>query len=147
MRCAFVIVSAVAWLAAIATPVMAQRAWLQEREIRAELTDVQLSGLYPSNVAWTELIRPDGTSDYTEGGEHRPGRWSISGELYCFLYSLPHQGGCFRVVRHSSNCYELYTASVGGVAPPTPPPASAMSWNGRMWRESERATCDEKPIS
>ncbi len=133
--------------ALLALPAMAQRGWMQEREIRAELTHVMLSGLYPSNIAWVEQINPDGTTDYQEGKERRPGRWSVTGELYCFTYSQPHQGGCFRVVRHSANCYELYTVSIGGVAPSPPPPASAMSWNGRMWRETERATCEEKPIS
>ena len=125
----------------------AQRGWMQEGEIRAELTRLKLSGLYPSNVAWAEDVRADGTTDYFEGAERRPGRWTVSGELYCFIYQLPHQGGCFRVVRHSANCYELYTASIGGETPATPPPASAMSWNGRMWREAEKATCEEKPIS
>lgn len=126
---------------------MAQRGWMQEAEIRAELTNVRLTGLYPNNVVWAEQIHSDGTTDYEEAEERRPGRWTVSGELYCFVYALSHQGGCFRIVRHSANCYELYTASIGGVAPSPPPPASAMSWNGRMWREAERGTCDEKPIS
>lgn len=125
----------------------ALRAWMQEAEIRTELTDRRITGLYPSNVAWTEQINPDGTTDYMEGKERRPGRWTVTGELYCFVYALPHQGGCFRIVKHSANCYELYTASIGGIAPEPPPPASAMSWNGRMWREAEPATCQEKPIS
>ena len=95
----------------------------------------------------TRLIKPDGTTDYEEGKERRPGRWNVAGELYCFVYALERQGGCFRIVRHSANCYELYTASIGGVAPSPPPPATAMSWNGRMWRETERGTCEEKPVS
>lgn len=134
-------------LQAMIGPAWAQRTWMQEAEIVKELTGVRLTGLYPSNVAWTEDIHPDGTTDYSEGQERRPGRWRVEGELYCFVYAQPQQGGCFRVVRFSANCYELYTASIGGYAPSPPPPASAMSWNGRMWRETERGTCDEKPIS
>jgi hypothetical protein len=138
---------ALATLSAIALPAAAQRGWMQEDQIRSELTSVRLTGLYPSNVAWTEDIKPDGSTDYVEAADRRPGTWTISGELYCFVYAMPHQGGCFRVVKQSANCYELYTASIGGIAPSPPPPASAMSWNGRMWRDADRGTCDEKPIS
>ena len=123
------------------------RGWMGDAQIRAELVGVQLSGIYPSRVAWTELIKPDGTSDYREGKDSRPGRWSVNGELFCFIYALPQQGGCFRIVKHSLNCYELYTATIGGEAPTIPPPAVNMSWNGRMWREAEPATCEEKPVS
>jgi hypothetical protein len=120
---------------------------MQETEIRTQLTNVRLTGLYPSNIAWSEQINADGTTDYLEANERRPGRWTVAGELYCFVYAEPHLGGCFRIVRQSANCYELYTASIGGVAPSPPPPAVAMSWNGRMWRDGEPGTCDEKPIS
>jgi hypothetical protein len=134
-------------LVAAAGPSAAMRTWMQAPEIRAELTNRKLAGIYPSQVAWSELIRADGTTDYEEGRERRPGRWSVEGELFCFVYALPQQGGCFRIVKHSPNCYELYTASIGGKAPMPPPPASNMSWNGRMWRDSERTTCEDKIVS
>jgi hypothetical protein len=134
-------------VACAAAPAEAQRRWMQEGEIRAEVTGVHLEGVYPSKVEWHEIVRPDGTTDYYEGSERRPGRWDVKGELFCFVYALPQHGGCFRVVRHSSNCYEIYTASLGGIPPVQPPPATAMAWNGRMWRKTEPYTCDEKPIS
>lgn len=133
--------------ASAAGPAEAQRRWMQEQEIRAEVTNVHLEGIYPTKVPWHEVVRADGTTDYYEGSERRPGRWDVKGELYCFVYALPQHGGCFRVVRHSYNCYEIYTASIGGMPPAEPPPASAMSWNGRMWRKTEPYTCEEKPIS
>ena len=113
----------------------------------AELTGLTLAGIYPSNVAWSEVIDVNGASDYEEQGQRRRGRWSIAGELFCFEYAQPIHGGCFRVVKHSANCYELYTASIGGHMPMTPPPASSMSWNGRMWRDAQKTTCNEAPIS
>ena len=89
----------------------------------------------------------NGTTDYEEGADRRPGRWNVAGELFCFIYAQPQQGGCFRIVKHSANCYELYTASIGGEPPAAPPPAASMSWNGRMWRDAMPPTCEEKPIS
>jgi hypothetical protein len=128
-------------------PALALRAWMQEAQIRSELIGLRLVGIYPSGVAWNELIRPDGTTDYEERGERRPGHWNVAGELFCFVYTRQSQGGCFRVVKHGANCYELYTASIGGQVPAEPPPARNMSWNGRMWRDGERSTCEEKNIS
>lgn len=136
-----------AWVTVAGAETQASRGWMQETEIRDELTGRRVAGVYPSKVAWAEQIAADGTTDYEEGSERRPGRWHIAGELFCFIYALPHQGGCFRVVRHSPNCYELYTASIGGHTPSPPPPATQMSWNGRMWRDTERSTCEEKIVS
>lgn len=139
--------AAYALAALLASPGIAARGWMQAAEMEKELTGLKLAGIYPSNVAWTELISADGTSDYEEDGQRRQGRWSIAGELFCFEYALAIHGGCFRVVKHSANCYELYTASLGGHMPRTPPPAASMSWNGRMWRDTEKTTCNEAPIS
>lgn len=141
-----VLVIAISTLAS-ASASWAQRGWMQQPEIIDELTNLRLTGLYPTNVPWSEQINADGTTDYVEGNERRPGTWYVQGELYCFAYALPHQGGCFRIVKHSPNCYELYTVSIGNVGPASPPPASAMAWNGRMWRESEPGTCGDKPVS
>lgn len=123
------------------------RVWMQDAQLRAELTGVKLAGIYPGGLSWSEVVSNDGTTDYEEPNTRRAGRWTIAGELYCFIYAVPSQGGCFRVVKHSANCYELYTASIGGEPPAQPPPAAAMSWNGRMWRDAERTSCDEKITS
>lgn len=147
MRRCVGVLAVLAGIATMSVPSAAMRTWMQEPEIRAELTNRKLAGIYPSQVAWSELINADGTTDYEEGRERRPGRWSVEGELFCFVYALPHQGGCFRIVKQSPNCYELYTASIGGQAPSPPPLASTMSWNGRMWRDAERATCEDKILS
>ena len=125
----------------------AVRAWMQAPEMQAELVGVKLAGVYPSGVEWTEEIAADGSSDYLERGERRRGKWTIAGELFCFEYAVLIQGGCFRVVKHGPNCFELYTASIGGAVPRVPPPTESMSWNGRMWREAERSSCEDKITS
>jgi hypothetical protein len=132
---------------ALAHAAGAVRGWMQSAEMNAELVGVKLAGVYPSGVAWTEEIAADGSSDYLERGERRRGKWAISGELFCFEYTVLIQGGCFRVVKFGTNCYELYTASIGGAVPATPPPAESMAWNGRMWREQDRSSCEDKITS
>ena len=111
----------------------------------AAFADQQLSGVYPSGVPWSELIRSDGTSDYREGGNRREGVWWMRGDDFCFRYGIPLSGGCFRVVRIGANCYELYAVNPGEV--PAPGPQTGASWNGRMWRDNTAPTCDEKPTS
>ena len=145
-RCVPFLISA---LLAVGMPTGAHaiRGWMQAPEMRVELVGGKLAGVYPSGVEWTEQIAADGSSDYLERGERRLGKWTIAGELFCFEYKVLIQGGCFRVVKHGPNCYELYTASIGGAVPPTPPSAESMSWNGRMWREGERSSCEDKNIS
>ena len=149
MRIRIVLALAIAGLAGIglACPASAARGWMQAAEMQADLVGVKLAGVYPTGVEWTEHIATDGSSDYLERGERRRGKWAIAGELFCFEYKVLIQGGCFRVVKHGPNCYELYTASIGGTVPATPPPTESMAWNGRMWREGERSSCEDKIIS
>lgn len=146
-RAAIAVTMMSAGLACQGSEAAAQRAWMQEAEIIGELTNLRLAGVYPTGIPWSEQINPDGTTDYQEGAERRPGRWNVQGELYCFAYAAPHQGGCFRIVKQSPNCYELYTVSIGNAGPQSPPPANAMAWNGRMWRDAEPGTCGDRPIS
>jgi len=114
-------------------------------EIVAAFANRQLSGVYPSGLPWSELIRSDGTSDYREGKRRREGRWWMRAHNFCFSYPPPMSGGCFRVVRIGSNCYELYAVSPNGGAPPVL--GAEEHWNGRMWRDDVPPTCEEQPMS
>lgn len=120
------------------------RIWMTEAAIRAELIDRKLAGEYPSGVLWAEEIKGDGTSDYAEGGIRSRGRWTLSESLFCFRYDAPLAGGCFRMIKLGTNCYELYVER--DFAVPLPAPRGiGVAWNGRMWRTTEKATCEEKP--
>ncbi|MBN9265858.1 MAG: hypothetical protein J0I75_15080 [Hyphomicrobium sp.] len=68
-------------------------------EIVAAFVDQQLSGIYPSGLPWSELIRADGTSDYREGGNRREGRWWMRGDQFCFRYELPRRAAPRRLPR------------------------------------------------
>ena len=140
-----VLVAAVAAFAASAAD--AQRAWMSGELIRGELVGHKLAGIYPDRIAWSEVINADGTSDYQQEGLRQPGRWRLDGQLFCFTYSLPLIGGCFRVSKHSANCYEIYFARDGDRGRMQAPPSGDNFWNGRMWREHEKATCEESVSS
>ncbi len=122
------------------------QSWMTRDEIVEAFVDRQLSGVYPTGTPWTELVRRDGTSDYREGASRRDGRWWMRGDHFCFAYALPQSGGCFQVVRVGNNCFELYAVGTGGGAE-VPPARAQRSWNGRMWREDQPATCQETPTT
>ena len=118
--------------------------WMSGAQIRAEFSGHPLVGIYPSSRQWTELIRPDGSSDYREGDKHWLGTWWIRDREFCFSYAPPGVGGCFRVTRISANCFELYEFESGqGTA--EAPPNIAEAWNGRMWHADRPLTCEARP--
>ena len=128
-------------------PRAARPGWLPGDAIRTELTGGHLAGIYPNKVGWKEQINPDGSTDYQEGDRRRPGQWNIADDQFCFVYADPPPGGCFRVIKHNSNCYELYTTGIGGDEPAAPASPEGMPWNGRMWRDGVPTTCEDVPTS
>lgn len=129
-------------LGAVAPAALAdERIWMPEAAIRAELIGRKLTGIYPSRVPWSEEISADGTTDYVERGIRSVGRWTLKGPVFCFTYDVPLAGGCFRMIKLGSNCYELYVERE--VPLDRPPATDEVGWNGRMWRATERPTCED----
>lgn len=118
--------------------------WMSADAIRAEFSGKPLAGIYPSGATWTEDIAADGTTDYREGAIRRPGQWWLTALEFCFSYAPPGVGGCFRVVKMSVNCYEIYEFG-SAFGRRDAPPRQKGAWNGRMWRVEAPTTCDEKP--
>ncbi len=118
--------------------------WMSGDAIRAEFAGQPLAGIYPSTNPWTEMIHTNGTSDYREGQKHWTGRWWIENREFCFHYPPPGLGGCFRIVRISANCFELYDFS-GTLGRAEEPPNIANKWNGQMWRTDRTTTCEARP--
>lgn len=119
-------------------------AWMSGEDIQRTFSGQALTGLYPSQRAWSETIGTDGTTDYREGANHWQGRWWVRGREFCFSYPPPGVGGCFRITQISANCYELYehTGEAGG---DEMPPDIADLWNGRMWHADRPTTCEARP--
>lgn len=121
-----------------------QQHWMTADAIRAEFAGKALAGIYPSGVTWSEDIAADGTTDYREALVRRPGRWWLTTLEFCFSYPPPGIGGCFRVVKMSANCYEIYEFD-SELGRRDVPPRENGAWNGRMWRTEAPATCNERP--
>lgn len=120
------------------------RVWMSEAAIRAELTNRKLAGQYPNGIRWSEVIHTDGTTDYEEAGIRSRGRWTLSGSVFCFKYDTPLAGGCFRMIKVGSNCYELYVERNFLEPPPVSRDREQVAWNGRMWRAAEKDTCSNE---
>ena len=119
--------------------------WMSSDAIRQEFSGRLLNGIYPNTNPWSEQIFADGTTDYREGPKHWLGKWWLEDRAFCFSYPPPGLGGCFRVVRLGTNCYELYETSGAGRGEERPEGADL--WNGRMWVAEIPATCNEAPTS
>ena len=120
--------------------------WMSGDAIRGTFAGEHLQGVYPSGNRWTEQIKIGGKSDYREEARHWVGDWWVDGDAFCFRYPPPGLGGCFRIARVSTNCFELYgvTGAEGGAREP---PVLADRWNGRMWLSRQATTCEQNPVS
>jgi hypothetical protein len=142
---------AVALGLAIAAPIRAAGSerqsprFMTADSIRQEFAGKPLAGVYPSGKRWREFIFSDGTTDYHESSSvRRPGKWWLTTLEFCFSYPPPGLGGCFRVVKVSSNCYELFDYG-GPLGRSDAPEPRKGFWNGRMWRSDVASTCEESP--
>ena len=53
-------------------------------------------------------MRPAAASNTKKGEHSTAGRWSISEGTLCTIYDNDPTGGCFRVLKTGSNCFEFY---------------------------------------
>ena len=119
--------------------------WLSADQIRSEFSGKPLAGIYPNQHNWTETINADGSTDYREGERHWKGQWWVENREFCFTYPAPGVGGCFRVVRRSANCFELYDFTGEAGQGETAPDAKGR-WNGRMWHTDRPTTCEDPSV-
>lgn len=133
-------------LLAFSSIAMAQNAvdWMGDDEIRKAFAGVTISGVYVDGVKFTESYAEGGRITYSDPRKAMTGRWSVVNQAFCTLYDEHITGGCFKVSRHSANCYEFYflTSSEGEAAKPD---GARPRWTARGWNQANTATCDEKP--
>jgi hypothetical protein len=121
-------------------------AWMPDAEIKTAFAGVTIDGIYADNSLFTETYGSDGRLAYRDMRGALAGRWSVVNGAFCTLYDSMITGGCFRVTRHSANCYEFYfvatkESEAAADLPKTP------RWTARGWDKSKAATCDENPAA
>jgi hypothetical protein len=128
-------------------PALAQTAapnWMGDAEIKKAFSGVTIKGLYADGTAFTESYSADARISYTDVRATLTGRWSVVNGAFCTLYDSMITGGCFKVMRHSGNCFEFYFLAASESEAEREEP-SRPSWTARGWDQSKPATCDEKP--
>lgn len=117
-------------------------AWLQDRDIATAIAGKTLEGRYASGKAFTERYLDDGRIEYIEGGKTIGGHWSVTAGTLCTIYDTDPAGGCFRVTRVGSNCFEFYFASRTEEAAPGPKEAMP-AWTARGSVSGQASACDD----
>ena len=116
--------------------------WLQGADISRALTGKTLEGRYGNGRAFTERYLSDGRIEYFENGAQIGGHWSITAGTLCTIYNTDPTGGCFRVSRAGTNCFEFYFAARSEKAAPGPD-NSKPSWTARGSVSGEPSACQD----
>ena len=116
--------------------------WLTAREIESGLGGKTLEGMYATGQRFTERYLPGGQLEYFEGGLVMSGHWSVTEGTLCTIYDADPSGGCYRVSRSASNCYEFYFVSRSEEAAPGPPDVKP-DWTARGAVDGKVDACKE----
>jgi hypothetical protein len=116
--------------------------WLPGRDIAQALGGKTLEGRYANGRAFTERYLDGGRIEYFDNGATLGGRWSIQAGTLCTIYDTDPAGGCFRVSRSGTNCFEFYFVARTEDAAPGPQ-GSQPSWTARGSVSGEPNTCHD----
>lgn len=123
-------------------------AWMTDHELRRAFKGTTIEGHYADGRTFVESYAKTGALDYREPARNRrqAGHWSVVAGTFCTIYDTSPTGGCFRVRRHSENCFEFYFQARTEAQARSPEPGRP-SWTARGWRQGEPSTCREKPVA
>ena len=116
--------------------------WMSEPELKAALEGQAVEGEYPSGRPFKERYEAGGRVAYEDDLRSSGGHWSIESGTFCTIYDNDPTGGCFRVRKVGSNCFEFYfvarTEEEARKDPQEP------DWTARAWIEDREATCKDR---
>ena len=124
--------------------VPSQPVWLNDGEILDQFRDATIEGRYASGKAFTERYAADGGVTYKEPGVRLGGHWSVTEGTLCTIYDGDASGGCYRVARVDTNCYEFYFVSRTEAAAPGPPDGKP-AWTARGALRGKPSACRDEP--
>ena len=127
-----------------ATAASGEPAWMTDDEIRSAFAGVTIDGIYIDRSTFTESYLKDSRIIYSDSLKQMTGRWSVVTKSFCTIYDGFISGGCFKVSRHSANCFEFYFLAPSEAEVAEPRPENAR-WTARGWNKAKAGTCDDKP--
>jgi hypothetical protein len=130
-------------VAAFQSPSYAISAWLNDAELQ-RFNGATIDGRYVSGKPFTEHYGSDGRLNYVEHGMTLGGHWSITQGTLCTIYDYDETGGCYRVARVDTNCYEFYFVSRTEVAAPGPSDGKPR-WTARGAIQGQASACKDEP--
>lgn len=117
---------------------------MDDRELRDVLGGTQVAGHYSNGKKFNEDYHADGTLTYIEIGRKNTGRWSIVAGTFCTIYDTDTSGGCYRVSRVGSNCFEFYFIARTREQATTPKDRNKPAWTARAWLRDKESTCEDE---
>jgi hypothetical protein len=118
-------------------------AWLNDSELQ-RFSNATIDGRYANSKPFTESYGSDGRLHYVERGMTLGGHWSITQGTLCTIYDLDETGGCYRVMRVDTNCYEFYFVSRTEEAAPGPNDGKPR-WTARGAIQGQASACKDSP--
>ena len=129
-------------LANLAGPGLAQftLAPLSQSEVKTFLFGHKLIGEYSNGERWTEQLKKDMSSDYSDSTGRMPGEMVFDGSALCFNYagSLDPGPHCFEIWKRGANCFDFY--GTGGQVS-LQDRRFGRAWMARAWRADQPSTC------
>lgn len=125
------------------TPAFAISAWLSDAELQ-RFSNATIDGRYANGKPFTEHYGSDGRLHYVERGMTLGGHWSITQGSLCTIYDYDETGGCYRVMRVDTNCYEFYFVSRTEATVPRSEDGKPR-WTARGAIQGQASACREEP--
>ncbi len=118
--------------------------WMTDEELRATFHGVTVVGQYSDGRSFSELYATDNHLEYFEGPMENTGHWSVISGTFCTIYRGDLSGGCYRVTRKGSNCFEFYFVArtedqVRRRREGRP------GWTAQAWIKDKAQTCNDVP--
>jgi hypothetical protein len=114
--------------------------WMSDAELNAAFSSRAVDGEYPNGETFTETYAADGRVEYSDDLRQNAGQWSVRAGTFCTIYDNDSSGGCFRVRKIGTNCYEFFFVARDEEAVEQGP-SEATDWSARAWQQDRRSTC------
>ncbi len=124
----------------------AAEVWMNEADIRRELTGHAIKGYYRGGERWVDDYATGGAIAYHDEHNAWTGKWSFQGNVFCTFYKGDLIGGCYMLRQLSGNCFD-YVIVPNDWRGPGLATGSTAGWFAKGWRGEDPSTCEAPPTS